>query len=61
MIPAFNVANLQAEKRLISFRKLLVRHERTLYISVRNCTRDEGRPLEIGLQEQASNHLKLRW
>ena len=23
--------------------------------------RDEGRPLEAGLQEQASNHLKLRW
>jgi hypothetical protein len=28
---------------------------------VRNCTRDEGRPLEVGLQEQASNHLKLLW
>jgi len=26
---------------------------------VRNCTRDEGRPLGAGLQEQASNHLKL--
>ena len=25
----------------------------------RNCTRDEGRPLEVGLQEQASNHPKL--
>jgi len=23
--------------------------------------RDEGRSLEAGLQEQASNHLKLRW
>jgi hypothetical protein len=41
---------------------LVVCHERTFYIeSVRNCTRDEGRPLEAGLQEQASNHLKLRW
>ena len=30
-------------------------------ISVRNCTRDEGRPLGVGLQEQAPNHLKLRW
>jgi len=28
---------------------------------VRNCTRDEGRPLGVGLQEQAPNHLKLRW
>src|SRR5262244_1823493 len=25
------------------------------------CTRDEGRPLEAGLQGQASNHLKLLW
>jgi len=28
---------------------------------VRNCTKDEGRPLGAGLQEQASNHLKLLW
>jgi hypothetical protein len=39
-----------------------VRHERRkklLEISdVCNCTKDEGRPLEVGLQEQASNHLK---
>jgi hypothetical protein len=27
----------------------------------RGCTEDEGGPLEAGLQEQASNHLKLRW
>jgi len=27
----------------------------------RGCTEDEGRPLEAGLQEQASNHLKLLW
>jgi len=26
-----------------------------------NCARDEGRPLGVGLQEQASNHLKLLW
>ena len=25
------------------------------------CTEDEGRTLEAGLQEQASNHLKLLW
>ena len=30
-------------------------------ISVRNCTRDEGGPPGVGLQEQAPNHLKLRW
>ena len=28
---------------------------------VRNCARDEGRSLGVGLQEQAPNHLKLRW
>jgi len=27
----------------------------------RSCIRDEGRPLGAGLQEQASNHLKLHW
>ena len=25
------------------------------------CAKDEGRPLGAGLQEQASNHLKLHW
>jgi hypothetical protein len=25
------------------------------------CTRDEGRPLGPGLQDQGSNHRKLRW
>ena len=40
----------------------IVRHECTCcHISVRNCTKDEGRPLGAGLQEQASNHLKLLW
>jgi hypothetical protein len=29
--------------------------------SVRNCTKDEGRSLGAGLQEQVSNRLKLRW
>ena len=27
----------------------------------RSCTKDEGRSFEVGLQEQASNHLKLLW
>jgi len=26
-----------------------------------NCTKDEGRSLEVAFQEEASNHLKLRW
>ena len=41
----------------------IVRHERAWCYreGVRNCTRDEGRPLGVGLQEQAPNHLKLRW
>ena len=44
---------------------LPVRHERLLnkwlliVRRVRNCTRDEGGPLEIGLQEQVSNHLRV--
>jgi hypothetical protein len=33
-----------------------------LYIlGVCNSTKDEGRPLGTGLQEQVSNHLKLLW
>ena len=28
---------------------------------MRNCTEDEGGPLGAGLQELASNHLKLLW
>jgi hypothetical protein len=28
---------------------------------LRNCTKDEGRLLGVGLQEQASNRLKLLW
>jgi hypothetical protein len=41
----------------------LVRHERAWSNreSVRNCTRDGRGPPGAGLQEQASNHLKLRW
>jgi hypothetical protein len=27
----------------------------------RSCATDEGRSLGVGLQEQASNHLKLLW
>jgi len=30
-------------------------------IFARNYTKDEGRPLGVGLQEQAPNHLKLLW
>jgi hypothetical protein len=36
-------------------------HEKGGVDNARNCERDEGRPLEAGLQEQASNHLKLLW
>ena len=28
---------------------------------MRNCTRDGGGPPGAGLQEEAPNHLKLRW
>ena len=42
---------------------IIVRHERAWCYreGVRNCARDGGRPPGVGLQEQASNHLKLRW
>jgi len=30
-------------------------------VIARNYTKDEGRSLGVGLQEQASNHLKLLW
>jgi hypothetical protein len=30
-------------------------------VGVRNCLTDEGRPLGVGLQEQASNHLRRLW
>jgi len=49
-------------KRFVDSGKL-VRHERAWCYreGVRNCARDGGRPPGAGLQEQASNHLKLRW
>ena len=36
-------------------------HERTASDGDAELAEDEGRPLEAGLQEQASNHLKLLW
>ena len=38
----------------------MVCHEALLGKEVPRCTRDEGRPLGAGLQEQAPNRLKLR-
>ena len=29
--------------------------------NVRNCLTDEGRPLEVGLQERTPNHLRRLW
>jgi len=37
-----------------------VRHE-CASAEAQCCTRDEGRPLEAGLQRQASNYPKLLW
>ena len=39
--------------------KVGVCHERTVRTTVRNCTRDEGGPFEIGSQVQVSSHRKL--
>jgi hypothetical protein len=33
----------------------------TITSAPRGCTRDEGGPLGVGLQEQAPNRLKLLW
>ncbi len=38
-----------------------VEFSRIMQECARNCARDEGRPLEVALQEEASNPLKLRW
>jgi hypothetical protein len=38
-----------------------VRFPRATQRVPRSCTRDEGRSLGVGLQELASNHLKLLW
>jgi len=38
-----------------------VRQEHLFDKETINCVRDEGSPLGAGLQEQASNHLKLLW
>ena len=42
-----------------------MRHERSSEVlepaTARNCTKEEGRPFEAGLQGQASNHLKRLW
>jgi len=35
-------------------------HRGVVFLKVRCCTKDEGRPLGAGLQAQASNHLKLQ-
>ncbi len=32
-----------------------------LHRAPRGCAEDEGGPLGVGLQERASNHLKLLW
>jgi hypothetical protein len=39
----------------------IVCHEHWWPKTVRNCFIDEGRPLGVGLQEQASNHLRRLW
>jgi hypothetical protein len=50
-------------QRIIDFFRLPLGRE-VRYIgnsAPRGCTKDEGRPLGVGLQEQAPNHLKLLW
>jgi hypothetical protein len=37
----------------------VVCHERRLSMTVRNCTRDEGGPFEVGNQVLISSHRKL--
>jgi len=40
---------------------LAVCHECRLSTTVRNCTKDEGRPFEVGNQVLISSHRKLLW
>ena len=40
---------------------LAVCHECRLSTTVRNCTRDEGGPFEVGNQVLISSHRKLLW
>ena len=54
----------QIHKAFIDSMQATVRHERRegrKGLEVSNCLTDEGRSLGTGLQEQVSNHLKLRW
>src|SRR5260221_9303278 len=39
----------------------LVSRATPVQTAVRNCTRDEGRPFEVGNQVLISNHRKLLW
>jgi hypothetical protein len=39
----------------------VVCHECRPSTTVRNCTRDEGRPFEVGSQVQTSSYRKLPW
>jgi hypothetical protein len=39
----------------------LVSRVTPVHTAMRNCTRDEGRPFEIGNQVLISNHRKLLW
>jgi ATP-binding cassette subfamily F protein uup len=47
---------------ILNYRRLREQYYKFPYVSApRRCMKDEGRPLGAGLQEQASNHLKLHW
>ena len=39
----------------------LVSRVTPVHTAMRNCTRDEGRPFEVGNQVWISNHRKLLW
>jgi len=39
----------------------LVSRASPVHTALRNCTRDEGRPFEVGNQVLISNHRKLLW
>ena len=59
MAGAEGAGNLVVSKLPAGLRKGLVSRVSPVHTAVRNCTRDEGGPFEIGNQVLISNHRKL--
>jgi hypothetical protein len=58
-VAAVEVSELQLIMRNLKSPRSL--QKCALHRAPQSCAEDEGGPLGVGLQEQASNHLKLLW